>query len=361
VRHLAPLGLVILGSCALGPALTTDTVGRECVAYQNANVGVFWMVPRDDTDRRLLDSWCRAVGPLVFVPEPTIEVGESGPADPIVVAVWNVSLGAGNLRGFLNREIGLRCGPEPSGQTHALLLLQEAFRQDESVPPDQADARVQSTLREREAVGERVDIETVASECGLSMLYLPSARNGDRAGSDEREDIGNAILSTFPIRDPFAIELPPEATRRVATGVVVDFPDGRSVRALSLHLNTFPGPWKLLRTGNSSRVRQALALAEALTLLEGQPGAERIATVAGGDMNTWSTSEGAFRQLLAAFPDSPEWHGEPTRGSFPTDHLFFRNGTTEGGFSTPVSYRTVDIDYNSDHRPVIAWLLLGSK
>jgi len=345
----------------LGPAMTTDVGRRGCDAYTSENVAVLWMVPRDDNDRRQLDSWCRAVGPIVFVPNASIEVADAGPADPVVLAVWNVSLGAGNLRAFLEREIGLRCGPQPHVETHALLLLQEAFRQDESVPPDRPGAKSQFTLREREPIGERVDIERVASECGLSLLYIPSVRNGDRETGGKREDLGNAILSTLPLRDPFAMELPREASRRVATGVVVDFPDGRSLRALSLHFNTFPGPWKLLRTGNSSRVRQALALAEALTLMEAQPGAEQIATLAGGDMNTWSTHEGAFRQLMAAFPDSPEWHGEPTRGSFPTDHLFFRKGSTPNGFSTPVSYHPVTVDYNSDHRPVIAWMLLGSR
>ncbi|MEE8135324.1 MAG: hypothetical protein V3T56_09715, partial [Gemmatimonadales bacterium] len=347
--------------CALGPAMTTDAVGRGCDAYTSDDVTVFWVVPRDANDRRQLDSWCRAVGPIVFVPDAAIEVADGGPTDSVVLAVWNVSLGAGNVRAFLEREIYLRCGPQPRAETHALLLLQEAFRQDERVPADRPGAKSQHTLREREPIGERVDIERVSSECGLSLLYIPSARNGDRETDDMREDVGNAILSTLPLRDPFAMELPHEASRRVTTGVVVDFPDGRSLRALSLHFDTFPGPWKLLRTGNSSRVRQALALAEALTLLEGQPGIERIATVAGGDMNTWSTQEGAFRQLMAAFPDSPEWHGEPTRGSFPTDHLFFRKGSTPGGFSTPISYHPVTVDYNSDHRPVIAWMLLGSK
>jgi endonuclease/exonuclease/phosphatase family metal-dependent hydrolase len=319
------------------------------------------MVPRDDADRRQLDSWCRAVGPIVFVSDAAIEVADAGPADPVVLAVWNVSLGAGNIWAFLEREIDLRCGPQPRVETHALLLLQEAFRQDESVPPDQPGAKSQHTLREHDPIGERVDIERVASECGLSLLYIPSARNGDRVTGDEREDLGNAILSTLPLRDPFAMELPREASRRVATGVVVDFHDGGKLRALSLHLDTFPGPWNLLRTGNSSRVRQALALAEALTLLEGQPGAEQIATVAGGDMNTWSTQEGAFRQLMAAFPDSPEWHGEATRGSFPRDNLFFRKASTPDGFSTPSAYHPVALNYNSDHRPVIAWMLLGSR
>jgi endonuclease/exonuclease/phosphatase family metal-dependent hydrolase len=345
----------------VAPAMTTDIGGRGCDAYTSENVAVFWMVPRDANDRRELDRWCRAVGPIVFVPNASIDVADTGPADSVVLVVWNVSLGAGNLRAFLEREIDLRCGPVPRGEGHALLLLQEVFRQDESVPPDRSDSKSQHTLREREPIGERVDIERVASECGLSLLYIPSVRNGDHKNEDEREDIGNAILSTLPLRDPFAMELPREASRRVATGVVVDFPDGESLRALSLHFNTFPGPWKLLRTGNSSRVRQALALADALTLLEGQPGAEEIATVAGGDMNTWSVYEGAFRQLMMAFPDSPEWHGEPTRGSFPTDHLFFRKGPTPDGFSTPTSYHPVTVDYNSDHRPVIAWMLLGSR
>ena len=350
--------LLVVASCALNQSMTTDVGGRGCDAYASGDAAVFWLMPSGERDRRQLDAWCRAVGPPVFMPAATIEV--SGPADSILLAVWNVSVGGGNLMGFLEREVGLRCGAISTGETHAVFLLQEAFRQDERVPSDPPNATSQHTVRERDPIGERPDVQRVARACGLSLLYVPSARNGDRMTGNEREDLGNAILSTLPLRDPFAIELPREATRRVATGVVVDLPDGESVRALSLHLTTFPGPWKLLRTGNSSRVRQALAIAEALTLLEAQPGAERIPTLAGGDMNTWSTHEGAFRQLMMVFPDSPQWHGEPTRGSFPTDHLLFRKGAT-ASISSPTSYRPVASDYNSDHRPTIAWLSLGSK
>ena len=120
----------------MGPAMTTDAGGRGCDVYTDDNVAMFWMVPRDDNERRQLDRWCRAVGPIVFVPNASIVVADAGPADRVVLAVWNVSLGAGNLRAFLEREIDLRCGPQPRVETHALLLLQEAFRQDESVPPD---------------------------------------------------------------------------------------------------------------------------------------------------------------------------------------------------------------------------------
>ena len=84
----APVGwLLVLGGCALGPAMTTDVGRRECDAYTSENVSVLWMVPRDDNDRRQLDSWCRAVGPIVFVPNASIEVADAGPADPVVLAV----------------------------------------------------------------------------------------------------------------------------------------------------------------------------------------------------------------------------------------------------------------------------------
>ena len=352
--------LFLLSGCALSSNMTADLQGRDCPAYGVERGEEFWAVPSGVGDRRELDAWCRAVGPSVFRPDATILGPRLEDHDSIAVVVWNVSVGGGDILGLLQNEVGVECGPQPTAETHVVLLLQEALRRDASVPEVLDGTERQPTTRERESDRERIDMVSVAEQCGLSLLYVASSRNGEKEYPDGREDIGNAVLSTLPLDSPFAIELPHEASRRVAAGATVRLPTGRSVRVASLHFNTFPAPWKLLRTGNSSRVRQALALENGLNIVESGPAAEVLPLLAGGDLNTWSFSEGALRQLFRIFPDSPAWHGVPTRGSYPTDHLFFRNSSTQTALPQPSSYGPMLYDYNSDHYPVIAWLVLRS-
>ena len=52
-----------------------------------------------------------------------------------------------------------------------------------------------------------VDVVAFAREAGLSLFYLPSMRNGLGA-EDGKEDRGNAILSTLPLTELRALELP---------------------------------------------------------------------------------------------------------------------------------------------------------
>lgn len=351
----------LLSSCALPPTMTADLRGRECAAYADELGDEIWAVPFRDGDRHELDAWCRAVGPAVYRPSPGISGPNLAAGDSVAVIVWNVGVGSGDVVEFLRSEIGAQCGPSPTSEMHAVLLLQEVLRRDESVPGFPEGSERQPTVRERASDRERIDLITIADRCRLALFYVPSSRNGDKEYADGREDLGNAILSTLPLQDPFAIELPHEASRRVAAGAAVQLPSVGPIRFVSVHFNTFPGPWKLLRTGNSSRVRQALAFGEGLVVVEGQLGTLAAPVVAGGDLNTWSTQEGAFRQMLRLFPESPAWHGEPTRGSFPTDHLFFRTGSAADSVTKPNSYRRITNDYNSDHYPVIAWLSLPPR
>ena len=69
----------------------------------------------------------------------------------------------------------------------------------------------------------------------------------------------------------------------------------------------------------------------------------------GGDFNTWSSRDAALKLMLRAFPSSPPITGEPSRGPFPTDHLFFRADPEGRASLVPSSYRTVPILYGSDH------------
>ena len=60
------------------------------------------------------------------------------------------------------------------------------------------------------------DINGHAAGLGLSIFYAPSMRNGPEL----REDRGNAIISTEPLLDPIALELPLARQRRVTASKI---------------------------------------------------------------------------------------------------------------------------------------------
>ena len=194
------------------------------------------------------------------------------------------------------------------------------------------------------------DILDVAEQCGLALLYVPSARNGPSEPGRLPEDKGNAILSTLPLADLGAIELPFEASRKVAVVATIRGPGGERIRVASVHLDLSSTLARTLISGNATRLRQAMGLAEALE------STENWVTIVGGDFNTWSASESALKRLALHFPDSPPWDGRPTRGPFPTDHILFR--TVQGSRIDLVedSYRRFEDTYGSDHAGRIVWL-----
>jgi endonuclease/exonuclease/phosphatase (EEP) superfamily protein YafD len=117
----------------------------------------------------------------------------------------------------------------------------------------------------------------------------------------------------------------------------------------------------VLVTGNSSRLRQTLGLVDGLDLLDRLSGFR--SAVVGGDFNTWSTREAALRRMRRLFPDSPDPLGEPTRGSFATDHVFYRRSPDPGSPERLVtgSYRRIGSAYYSDHHPITVRLALASR
>ncbi|MGW8266909.1 MAG: endonuclease/exonuclease/phosphatase family protein, partial [Longimicrobiales bacterium] len=191
-----------------------------------------------------------------------------------------------------------------------------------------------------------IDAVEVAQACGLALAYVPSARNGPESDGAYGEDKGNAILSSLPLRDVVAVELPFEAGRKVAVGAEIPIPDvGRGIVAVSVHLDVASTLARTLKTGNRTRERQVAGLVEALELHGWGVGA----SVVGGDFNTWSSRDASLKLMTQTFSDSPPVGRETTRGPFPADHLFFR--ADEGGeFSlVPSSYRTVPDSHGSDH------------
>jgi endonuclease/exonuclease/phosphatase family metal-dependent hydrolase len=304
---------------------------------------VRWHEQIETGSRRTLDAWCRGVGPVVYDSHPN---GWHSSADagisPIAVVSWNVNVGAGDLPEFVS---DLRAGELSDGRPveHFVLLLQEALRTGDAVPPrgpSQAGAR--RLLRGP----PRVDIVRFARESGLSLLYVPSMRNGLDADAPAAEDRGNAILSTLPLLAPGALELPFARQRRVAALATLGGLSGTApLGVVSVHLDPFVGANRLWIFGVAgARGRQARAVASILP--------PHGPVVIGGDFNTWlGTSEPALREMTRV-------SGQPAQsreGTYATgavlDYLFFR---TPAAWSA--TYERGDMTFGSDHYPLVGWI-----
>ena len=114
-------------------------------------------------------------------------------------------------------------------------------------------------------------------------------RNGPATSLAEREDRGNAILSTEFLVDVRAIELPFGKQRRVAVSALIPARGGeqaQSIRVVSTHFDT-----------NDHRVAQSAALSERITFLTDVP------LFIGGDLNARrGLHDGAVLALAGRVP-----------------------------------------------------------
>lgn len=191
---------------------------------------------------------------MVFVP-PTISSAK--PASLLVVS-WNTHVGAGDIT-KLARELIEMNRFEVASSSHIVLLLQEVVRRSDDVPKDvPSTVRVPARIQKQSENG--FEIDRIARSLNLWMYYAPSMRNGARP--DVREDRGSAILSTLPLDDFEAIELPFGAQRRVvvtATTPQLAGPNQRALRFVSVHLDARPSRRKQAAalTGLLRRFREA--------------------------------------------------------------------------------------------------------
>lgn len=312
--------------------------------------GVRWFGPQREPDRRTLADWCSDVGPVEFRPQPASDgsFSSQAPDTAFTVVTWNVHVGGGDLVGFLRDQLEYVCDARRPLKTkrHFVLLVQEAHRASFAVPEVPEGAPEQNRIAEAPPDGPRLDIVQVAERCGLALFYVPSMRNGTEAGERGREDRGSAILSTLPLTEPVAIELPFEAQRRVTVVASVPGPGGSELRLASVHYDVVGNILRVLGTGGSMRVRQNDGLTEALDLVDPK---RAIPIVVAGDLNTWSVRETVIQRMLKTYPESPPPGRENTRGDWPPDHLFFRaaGGTFE---LVAGSYRVVEDYHGSDHK-----------
>jgi endonuclease/exonuclease/phosphatase family metal-dependent hydrolase len=270
-----------------------------------------------------------------------------GPAlDSLAVVTWNVHVGGGDVVRLVNDlRQGLFTGGTPVKDF--VLLLQEAHRAGGSIPTVARAGAYPPRILVSPPQGERLDIVQVAQRLGLHVLYVPSMRNGL---SEPAEDRGNAILSTVPLGETSAIELPYEAQRRVAVAATIQGLDGNdtpwSLRVVSAHLDNRSRLTRILDSFGRGRARQAKALSDAVA----DP-----AAIVGADLNTWSAgfTESAVEFLVSSFQDTPH-APEPTydgRLARKLDHLLVR---LPDGWTATV--RRAGTPYGSDHYPLIGIL-----
>jgi endonuclease/exonuclease/phosphatase family metal-dependent hydrolase len=328
------LGLSLVSGCTGG-----HSMARGEVAGTGATLpAVAWLGPDLTADRTSLHSWSQSVGPPVVIASGAVA---SAPADRLVIVNWNMHVGGGDFE-----RLALDVRRQAGTDVPVVFLIQEAYRDGPEVPTELAGtASFASLIRSLRPDGSREEIETVARRLGLHAYYVPSMRNGGPETS--AEDRGNAILSTMPLGDLGAIELPFERQRRVAVAATVTGATrtGSSwrLRVVSAHLDNMVGARRLwIAGGEFGRTRQARGLVSAL--------AEEKALVLGGDLNTWfGFRDAAYRTAAAAFPQTRVSDRRATfHGVLRLDHLFFR---LDPGWTA--EFRRADDAYGSDHFPLI--------
>ena len=211
----------------------------------------FGLTRHEDDTRLRLEGWRRNVGSHVSLNL----TPPSSPGDHrgLIVLSWNVWIGRGRLREVVSRiRRGdyAHLGAEPG--LPLVVLAQEAYRSDASIPAPGSGGAGRVLIA---GLGQQEDIVESAHELGMNLRYAPSMRNG--AWPSDR---GNAILSTLPLEDAQAIELPLVLQRRVAVTSAVRL-GGRRVRLISAHLDPRgpPGHKWLGAAGRALQVRHLVA------------------------------------------------------------------------------------------------------
>jgi endonuclease/exonuclease/phosphatase family metal-dependent hydrolase len=360
--------LAVLATCGCGLLAGGCAVSHEMATISPCGPPpgpheITWYGPSAPRDRRAGDERCRTVGPPVVVPVPTASFDPLAPSDSLAVFSWNMDVGGGDLLAFITDAVGITCGGPESRASgaypHVVVLLQEGFRRSADLPPLSDPRLAARRILHEPHPGGDLDVPGVAARCGLAAAYVPSGRNGADLPGEPRADKGNAILSTLPISDVLAVENPFETERKVAVAVSIQTPASGPLRLVNEHLEVTASFHRVFLTGNQTRTRQAEGFLEALAAQEEKEG-RAPPTLVGGDFNTWSGAESTLRMMRRAFPDSPPWDGESTRGIFPTDHIFFRRGSSSIVL-VPESYCAMEGSYSSDHRARFAWVRFGHE
>jgi endonuclease/exonuclease/phosphatase family metal-dependent hydrolase len=293
-------------------------------------------------DAGALDRWCRGVGPPLVL---SIDRARAAPPlEELVVLTWNAHLAEGQLAALV---ADLRAGRFTGGRAvaHFVLLLQELYRRGPDVPEFAAGARSAFAIAARDP--RTPDARDHAAALGASIVYVPSMRNG--AGL--REDRGNAIVTSEPVHELWAMELPLERQRRVALGAAIDVAvNGETARLeiVDAHLEPLSAPSSLWIFRNP-RPLQAGAILQAIRRARVDARAS-IGTVLGGDFNTiqGGADEDTYLDLRAW---SQSLAREDARTTHPLGRLDYLFARLAPGWL--LSTTRIEAKYGSDHHPVM--------
>jgi endonuclease/exonuclease/phosphatase family metal-dependent hydrolase len=324
------LSIAVAACQPLRPALQTTPLPPD-LACTGAPGAITWMDISEKEQRSDIDSWCHSVGAPLVVSMPDEPEGH---IRRLQIISWNVHVGGGEVRQLVD-VLRRQTDAARAEETGIVLLLQEMFRAGGDVPlsfpsfmtPPGRIAPKRSTA----------EIGRLADELGMSVAYVPSMRNGSVFRGTDREDRGSAILSTEPLRDVIAIELPMLKQRRVVVMATV-MPRGSHappMRVMATHLDTL-GP----------RGTQARALAQYISGL-----GPELPLVMGGDLNSlWGERDTTVTTLSTVMKMEPCGTGSThLLGRF--DYIFSTLGD-----APPRTCETLKEKYSSDHRPLVLTL-----
>lgn len=298
-----------------------------------------------------LEGWRQNVGGLV---SRNVTASTSAERDvvqhSIVVLSWNVWIGHGQLREVVSRfRNGDFAAQGATPDAPLVVLAQEVYRNDASLP--QGTSRFCGSAPAVRKGRVREDILETAEALGLNLRYAPSMRN--RALQSDR---GNAILSTLPLYEASAVELPHLLQRRVAVAATIAVGSHR-LRVVCAHLDPRgPAGYQLL--GGAGRAVQAQHLLEAL----GQG-----TVILGADLNiVRGRTEGTWQALQnAGFttgvpPVLPTWsHTYHKLPRLVIDYLLVRDAAriVAGARVYRLDEHPLDrgpLVFGSDHHPLLA-------
>ena len=334
-RTLLPILFILTVSCSrasMASASLLDSCKQVLTAGTPNQISVHWK-------GTATKEWCDSVGPVVLFAPEVVRQGDSG--SRLILVNWNVHVGRGEVVALVDKisrdeRATYHRSPE------FVLLLQESFRRGREVPA------AQGVAPRRIAPG--TEIEDVARALGWWLYYVPSMRNGSQGG-ETGEDRGNAILSSLPLSDFVAVELPFVVQRRVALmATVTDFEGVPWLRVAVAHLDTRASVghgWFL--GGPAARNRQAQSLVSAFEEFE-ESETDDLPLVVGGDLNSMlGRRESAVETISRVVPriDCGS-EGTHTLG-FALDHVFARAPLG----SPALQCRRMEDTFHSDHHPLV--------
>lgn len=307
----------------------------------------FSLTPHEDDARLRLEGWRRNVGAPVALDQAPV-TGHNA-ARSIVVLGWNVWIGRGRLREMISRiRNGEYAEQGAHPDLHLVVLVQEAYRSDASIPPSPVGHAGRVLVAQ---LGMQEDVVETAQALNLNLRYAPSMRNGP-----SQSDRGNAILSTIPLEEARAVELPLVLQRRVAVSANIRL-NGTRMRLVSAHLDP-RGPPGHKWLGSAGRALQAQYLLSTID--------DDIA-ILGADLNLGrGRYEPAWRLLgQAGFtfgvpPTSPPWrHTFHSLPRLVLDYVLIRDRTGAVGQAQVHRLDEHPRDkgawvFGSDHHPLLA-------